>query len=96
MSLSSDAFCHPDLEVIMLLTICLTVLITILCLLFGFIVGVKFYDLFGWRWIAAVGPVASLAIGIGFGIKHLGLTAGIIAGVIGALGCGYALFKDGN
>lgn len=78
----------------MILTFVLGILVTILCLLFGYLLGVKFFDLFGYRLMAAAGPIAALAIGIGFGIKHLGLTAGIIAGVIGALGSAVALYRS--
>ena len=78
----------------MILTVVLTILVTVICLLFGFLLGVKFFDLFGSRFTALAGPVAAFAIGVGFGIKHLGLTAGIIAGVIGAVGSAVALFRS--
>ncbi len=78
----------------MLLTICATFLVTIVCVLFGTIVGAKFYDIFGWRWIAIVGPLTALATGIGFGVRHLGLSAGLIAGCIGAVGAAIALFRE--
>lgn len=78
----------------MLFTIVLTVLVTVLCLLFGVLLGAKMYDLFGWRFICAAGPLVAFAIGVGFGIRHIGLTAGIIAGAIGAVGSAVALFKD--
>lgn len=78
----------------MLITIVASFLVTVVCVLFGTIVGVKFYELFGWRWVAAVGPLTALATGVGFGIRHLGLTAGIIAGCIGAVGSAVALWRD--
>lgn len=67
---------------------------TILSLLFGWLLGVKFYELFDCRCAALVGPAAALALGIAFGIKGLGPAAGIVAGTIGAIGCAIALYRQ--
>lgn len=78
----------------LLAIIVLTVLISILCVLLGWILGVKFAELFDCRWMALVGPLAALAIGLGFGMRDLGLTAGAIAGGIGLVGSIIALIRS--
>lgn len=77
----------------MLFVIVITFLISLLCLFFGLLLGVKMADLFGVPALAAVGPLAALAIGIGFGLQRIPFEAGITAGIIGALGSAVALLK---
>ena len=72
----------------------LTVLISILSVLLGWILGVKFAELFDCKWMAAVGPIAALAIGLGFGMRDLGLLAGATAGGIGFVGSIIALIRS--
>lgn len=77
--------------------LCLLILsffVTLLSLLFGVLVGVKFYDLFESRIAALVGPIAALALGLAFGIREIGLWAGLLAGAIGAAGSAIALFRN--
>lgn len=80
----------------MLMPIVLSGLNTIFVVLVGWVLGQKFCELFDWRPAAAIGPLAALAIGLSYGILNpqLGLRAGIIIGVFGALGSTIALFRS--
>lgn len=78
----------------LLAIVVLTVLISILCVLLGWILGVKFAELFDCSWAAAIGPIAALAIGLAFGLRDLGLVAGAIAGGIGFVGSIVALIRS--
>jgi hypothetical protein len=77
----------------MVLTLVVTLLVTLLCLLFGTILGVKMAQLFNWVPACAIGPVTALAIGVGFGLTHLPLLAGLIAGAVGAIGAAIILAR---
>lgn len=77
----------------MVLVVVLTFLVTIICGLFGTVLGVKMAQLFDWAPACAIGPLAALAIGVGFGLVHLPLLAGLIAGIVGAAGSIIALFR---
>ncbi|MBY0359552.1 MAG: hypothetical protein K2W82_16225 [Candidatus Obscuribacterales bacterium] len=77
----------------MLLTIIITVLLTLLCMFFGILLAGKLVNLFGNAYLALLGPFVSLLVGIGFGLKHIPLGAGITAGVISALGALFVIAK---
>ncbi len=77
----------------MILTLIAAFMVAILCLLFGTVLGVKMAQLFDWVPACAVGPLAALAIGVGFGLTRVPLAAGIIAGVIGAVGSTVAMYR---
>jgi hypothetical protein len=76
-----------------LLTVVVTFLVTVLCVLFGTILGVKMAQLFNYLPACLIGPLAALAIGLGFGLTHLPFLAGLIAGVIGCAGSAIILAR---
>lgn len=77
----------------MILILVGTILVSIICVLFGTVLGVKMAELFNWVPAAAIGPLAAFAVGLGFGVTRLPLAAGLIAAVIGAVGSTIAMFR---
>lgn len=76
-----------------MLVLILTFLVTLVCVLFGTVLGVKMVHLFDEPWMFLTGPVAALLIGVGFGLTHLPLLAGLFAGLVGAVGSVVALYR---
>lgn len=77
----------------MALLIVVTVLVTLICVLFGTVIGVKMAELFDWVPACALGPIAAFAVGLGFGLTRIPLPAGLIAAVIGAIGSCIIMFR---
>lgn len=77
----------------LLLLLCLSFLVTMLCLLFGFVLGLKLSELFDSPYAGLLGPASALALGLAFGVRDLGFFWGLAAGLIGAAGSAYVLFR---
>ena len=78
----------------MLLTTVLVVLVTILCLFFSLLLGMKLAELFEIDLVAYAGPLVGLCIGIGFGLSHMPFAAGLAAGLIGSSAAAYVIYRN--
>lgn len=77
----------------MLLTLIITVLLIFASMFFGILLAGKLVNLFDNAYLALFGPFVSFLIGLGFGLKHIPLAAGITAGVISALAAMFVIAK---